>query len=227
MWFYTHNIFNIVKWCIVWMFPGPHCVGDWVGPIFCLDVMKKKKEHYPIRKSNSNRHPKCKNNSGHVHLWNFIFCNVRITAWVQWLFQQSFSEVVCPQAIVPVQAEGVEQDTMNHECDDWLCGRCSNGVLPIHFFQAEHRIQFRSRPVRFLGFNNHEKGSRRQEISKWSTVCSTFSRSGWRVVRSASLAKGGASKKRPSSHLHTVLTEVIRWVHERCKRSSYLFNLIV
>jgi len=46
------------------------------------------------------------------------------------------------------------------------------------------------------------------------TVCSTFSRSGWSVVRSASLAKGGTSKKRPSPHLHKVLTwsnKVIPW----------------
>jgi hypothetical protein len=77
---------------------------------------------------------------------------------------------------------------------------------PIHFFQAEHRIHFRSRPMRFLGFSNHEKGAPGQEISKWSTVCSTFSRSGWSVVRSASLAKGGTSKKRPSPHLHKVPT---------------------
>jgi hypothetical protein len=27
-----------------------------------------------------------------------------------------------------------------------LCGGCSNGVPPIHFFQAEHRIQIRSPP---------------------------------------------------------------------------------
>jgi hypothetical protein len=27
-------------------------------------------------------------------------------------------------------------------------------------------IQFRSRPMRFLGFSNHEKGALRQEISK-------------------------------------------------------------
>jgi hypothetical protein len=47
-----------------------------------------------------------------------------------------------------------------------LYGGCSNGVPPIHFFQAEHRIEFRSRPVRFLGFSNHEKGARREEISK-------------------------------------------------------------
>jgi hypothetical protein len=67
-------------------------------------------------------------------------------------------------------------------------------------------IQSRSRPMRFLGFCNHDKGALRQEISKWSTVCSTFSRSGWSVVRSASLAKVGTSKKRPSPHLHEVPT---------------------
>jgi hypothetical protein len=87
-----------------------------------------------------------------------------------------------------------------------LYGGCYNGVPPIHFFQTERRIQFRSRPMRFLGFSSHEKGAPRQEISKWSTVCRTFSISGWSVVRSVSLAKGGTtSKKRPSPHLHQVL----------------------
>jgi hypothetical protein len=94
----------------------------------------------------------------------------------------------------------------SHWARSELYGGCSNGVPPIHFFQAEHRIQFRSRPMRFLDFSNQEKGAPRQEISKWSTVCSTFSRSGWSVVRSASLAKGGTSKKRPSPHLHKVST---------------------
>jgi hypothetical protein len=37
-------------------------------------------------------------------------------------------------------------------------------------------------------------------------VCSKFSRGGWSIVRSASLAKGGTSKKRPSPHLHKVPT---------------------
>jgi hypothetical protein len=55
-------------------------------------------------------------------------------------------------------------------------------------------IQSRSRLMRFLGFSNYEKGAPRQEIWKWSTVCSKFSRSGWSVVRSASLAKGGKLK---------------------------------
>jgi hypothetical protein len=80
-------------------------------------------------------------------------------------------------------------------------------------------IQSRSRPMRFLGFSNHEKGAPRQEISKWSTVCSTFSWSEWSVVRSASLAKGGPSKNRPLPHLHKVPTRR-NWVHELCKRPS-------
>jgi hypothetical protein len=67
-------------------------------------------------------------------------------------------------------------------------------------------IRSRNRSMRFLGFSNHEKRAPRQEISKWSTVCSTFSRSGCSVVRSASLAKGSTSKKRPSPHLHKVPT---------------------
>jgi hypothetical protein len=81
-----------------------------------------------------------------------------------------------------------------------LNGGCSNAVPLIHFIQAEQRIQFRSQPTQFLGFSNHEKGALRQEISKWLTVCSTFSRNGWNVVRSASFVKGGALK---SDHHHT------------------------
>jgi hypothetical protein len=40
-----------------------------------------------------------------------------------------------------------------------LYGRCSNGVSPIHFFQAKHGVQFRSRPMRLLAFSNHEEGA--------------------------------------------------------------------
>jgi hypothetical protein len=94
----------------------------------------------------------------------------------------------------------------SHGARSGLCGGCSNVVPLIHFSQAEHGIQFRSRPMRVLDFSNHEKGAPRQEISKLSTVCSTLSRSGWSVVRRASLAKGGTSKKRPSPHLHKVPT---------------------
>jgi hypothetical protein len=56
-------------------------------------------------------------------------------------------------------------------------------------------IQSRSHPTGFPGFSNYGKGAPRQEISKSSTVYSTFSRSEWSVLRSASLAKRGTSKK--------------------------------
>jgi hypothetical protein len=82
----------------------------------------------------------------------------------------------------------------------------ANGVSPTYFYQTEHRIQFRCCPMRFLGFSNHENEASRQEMLKRSTVCGTFSRSGWSVVRSASLSKGGNSKKRPSQHIHKVPT---------------------
>jgi hypothetical protein len=59
-------------------------------------------------------------------------------------------------------------------------------------------IQSGCHPMRFLGFSKYEKGAPTSKppvpLSSWSlrqTVCSTFSRSGWCVVRSASLAKGG------------------------------------
>jgi hypothetical protein len=67
-------------------------------------------------------------------------------------------------------------------------------------------IQSRFRPLQFLGFSNHKKWALRQEISKWSMLCSTFLRSGWSAVRSV-FAKGeGTSKKRLSPHLYIVLT---------------------
>jgi hypothetical protein len=47
-------------------------------------------------------------------------------------------------------------------------------------------IQSTSRPMRFLGFSNHEKGAPRQEISKWPTR---------EMVGGTLLAKGGTSKK--------------------------------
>jgi hypothetical protein len=56
-------------------------------------------------------------------------------------------------------------------------------------------------PTWFLGFSNHENEAPRQEISKRSTVCSTFSSSGCSFVRNASLAKGDISP-----HLHKVPT---------------------
>jgi hypothetical protein len=90
-----------------------------------------------------------------------------------------------------------------HGMRSGLYGGCSNGVPLIHFFQAEQRIHS---PHMISGLFQPWKDSSRLEISKWFMVCSMFSRSGWSVVRSAPLAKGGTLKKRLSLHLHKVLT---------------------
>jgi hypothetical protein len=54
----------------------------------------------------------------------------------------------------------------SHGARPELHGRYSNGVSPIHFFQAKHRIQLRFRLMQLLGFSNHEKEALKQEISK-------------------------------------------------------------
>jgi hypothetical protein len=83
-------------------------------------------------------------------------------------------------------------------------------------------IQSRSRPHAISGLFQPWKGSYVQEILKWLMVCSMFSRSRWSIVRSASLAKGGTLKKRPSPHLHKFWLGVIQWVHELYKLPSYI-----
>jgi hypothetical protein len=55
----------------------------------------------------------------------------------------------------------------SHGLTSGIYGGCSNEVPPNHFFQTEHRIQFRSRPMRFLGFSYDEKGAPKQDIPKW------------------------------------------------------------
>jgi hypothetical protein len=82
-----------------------------------------------------------------------------------------------------------------------LYGGCSNGVPRSTFSKPNTEFNSDLAPMQFLGFPNHEKGAPRREISKWPTVCNM-----WSAVRSASLAKGGTSKQRPSPHLHKVPT---------------------
>jgi hypothetical protein len=114
----------------------------------------------------------------------------------------------------------------SHGARSGLYGGCSDGVLPIHFFQAEHRIQFRSRPMRFLGFSDHEKGAPRQETFEVINGLQHVFGSGWSVVRSASLAKGGTSKKRPSPHLHKVPTRSNK-VSPRTLQTSLVYMCVL
>jgi hypothetical protein len=80
-----------------------------------------------------------------------------------------------------------------------LYGGCSDGVSPISMTASIATFQScnADTPLRLL---RHHKNS------SFKTTVSPFSRSRWSVVRSASRATGGTSKKRPSPHLHKVQT---------------------
>jgi hypothetical protein len=83
---------------------------------------------------------------------------------------------------------------------NWILGK-SESVEPHQ--NARHTVQIS--PHAISGLFQPRKGSseaRHFEV----TVCSTFSVSRRSVVRSAALAKGGTSKKRPKPHLHKVPT---------------------
>jgi hypothetical protein len=77
-----------------------------------------------------------------------------------------------------------------------LYGRCSNGVPPIHFFQLNTEFNSDLTPHNFWAFPTMQRKLQGKKFRKLSTVCSTFPRSRWSIVRSAPLAKGGTSKKR-------------------------------
>jgi hypothetical protein len=87
----------------------------------------------------------------------------------------------------------------SHGARSRLYSRCSNGVPPISVSASTATFQSRNAhaPLRLL---------RHPKKGPLKTTVTLFSRSGWSVVRSASLAKGGTSKKRPSPHLHKVPT---------------------
>jgi len=75
----------------------------------------------------------------------------------------------------------------SHGARSGLYGGCSNGVPPISVSASIATFQSRNAdaPLRLL--RHPKKGS-------FKTTVTPFSRSGWSVVRSASLAKGSTSK---------------------------------
>jgi hypothetical protein len=87
----------------------------------------------------------------------------------------------------------------SHGARSGLYGVCSNRVPPISVSASIATFQLRNAdaPLRLL--RHPKKGS-------FKTTVTPFSRSGWSVVTSASLAKGG-TPKRPSPHLHKVPTQ--------------------
>jgi hypothetical protein len=78
--------------------------------------------------------------------------------------------------------------------------RMTDVVMGFHRSRWAHPLPLLNRATLTLRLVRHpNKGS-------FKTAVTPFSRSGWSVVRSASLDKGGTSKKRPSPHLQEVPT---------------------
>jgi hypothetical protein len=92
-----------------------------------------------------------------------------------------------------------EKAQKSHGARSELFGVCSNGVpqISVSAFVATFQSHNADASQRLL--HHPKKGS-------FKTTVTPFSRSGWSVVKSASLAKGGILKKRPSLHLHKVPT---------------------
>jgi hypothetical protein len=104
--------------------------------------------------------------------WQFLLRNISLDKWCTSYnnapptFQKRATDCWLLWNFLPWSSLFVVgKSQKSHGVRSGLYGRCSNGVPPIHFFQAEHRIEFRSHPMWFLGFSNHEKGALKQEIS--------------------------------------------------------------
>jgi hypothetical protein len=101
----------------------------------------------------------------------------------------------------------------------WQMFLCSTD--PLFPSWTQNSIQISSHVI--SGLFQPWKGNSEACNFEISTVCSIFSRSGWSVVRSASLVKGGTWKKRPSLYLHkfptrrnkaiprTLQTALVQW----------------
>jgi hypothetical protein len=69
-----------------------------------------------------------------------------------------------------------------------LYGGCSDGVPPISVSASIATFQSRNADAPLMLLHHPKKGS-------FKTTVTPFSRSGWNVIRNASLAKGGTSKR--------------------------------
>jgi hypothetical protein len=101
---------------------------------------------------------------------------------------------------------------------------CRTDVLMgIHRFRRAH-------PLHTFELRNADaplRLPRHPKRGSFKTTVTTFSVSWWSVIRNASLAKGGTSKKRPSPHLHKVRKQLFVAIQFRifCLPASSLNTL--
>jgi hypothetical protein len=100
-----------------------------------------------------------------------------------------------------------------------LYGWCSNGVPPISVSASIATFQSRNADAPLKLIRHPKKGS-------FKTTVIPFSRSGWSVVRSTPLSKGGTSKKVWSPHLHKVPTRSNK-VSPRTSQTALVFSSFV
>jgi hypothetical protein len=86
-------------------------------------------------------------------------------------------------------------------------------------------IQFRSRPMKFLGLSNHEAGVPRSKppvpLSSWSLRQHVFEK--WvERCKKCFACKGRYFEKQTVTALRKFQFGLIRWVHELCKQPSYM-----
>jgi hypothetical protein len=105
-----------------------------------------------------------------------------------------------------------------HGAMSGLYGGCSSGVPAEQFSDPFPPYNSDLAPCDFWAFPTMKRDLRSSSLS----LRQTFLRSGWSVVRSASLPKGGTSKKRQSPHLHKVAI----WINKACPRSFQTAVLI-
>jgi hypothetical protein len=80
-------------------------------------------------------------------------------------------------------------------------------------------------PCDFGAFPTMKREMRGKKFRGDQRSAARFSRSGWSVVRSASVAEGGTSKETVIAPLQSSESGVIRRVHELFKRPSYVAQI--
>jgi hypothetical protein len=87
-----------------------------------------------------------------------------------------------------------------------LYGGCLVGFHLTIFSKPNTEFSSDIAPFNFWAFPTMKREFPGKKFRSDQRFAARFRRSGWSVLRSTSLAKGGTSKKRPSQHLHKIPT---------------------
>jgi hypothetical protein len=140
-------------------------------------------------------------------LFSLLLASLRIPHFVRGPLEKF---VVWWQFATVMQNEEVTVMPSSSGGDNVVVGWSSSLYARVWVTAVFKRTLFRTTEQQRWSFEKFVDWKPPVPISSWSLrqkVCSTFSRSGWSVVRSVSLANRGTSKKRQSPRLHKVPTQ--------------------